>query len=142
MANQTNPNDPYRQNHTDDEIRNAAALDNDLQPDYELAEGRASGGRIALFAVAIAIVLGAVFYGLNNTSINSTGSNTAQTTPANQNTAQTSAPPVPPGVRDVTPHNNTQPGVTTGASPAQPQQPAGAANRPANPPANNTPAAK
>jgi len=126
MANQRNPNDPYQPNRTDEEIRNAASIDSELQPDPELAEGPASGNRIALFAVAIAIVLGAVFYGLNNTSINSTGTNTAQTTPANQSTAQTSPPPVPPGVRDVTPRNNTTPGVTTGAAPAQPQQPAGA----------------
>ncbi len=37
--------------------------------DPELAEGPAIGGRIALFAVAVALVLGAVFYGLNNSSI-------------------------------------------------------------------------
>jgi hypothetical protein len=124
MAYQTNRNDPYQPKPTDDEIRDAASLDRELQPDPELAEGPASGSRIALFAVAIAVVLGAVFYGLNNTSVNSTGTNTAQTPPANQSTAQTSAPTVPPGVRDVTPRNNAAPGVTTGAAPAQPQQPA------------------
>jgi hypothetical protein len=138
MANQRSPNDPYEANRTDDEFRHAASLDSELQPDPEIAEGPASGGRIALFAIAIAVVLGAVFYGLNNTSINSSGPSTAQTTPANQSTAQTSPPPVPPGVRDVTPRNN----ITTGAAPAQPQQPAGAdLNRPGNPPAN-APAAK
>jgi hypothetical protein len=126
MAYQTNPNDPYQPKPTDDEIRDAASRDRELQPDPELAEGPASGSRIALFAVAIAVVLGAVFYGLNSTSINSTGTNTAQTPPANQSTAQTSPPAVPPGVRDVTPRNNAAPGVTTGAAPAQPQQPAGA----------------
>jgi hypothetical protein len=143
MAYQRNPNDPYRPSRTDDEFRNAAALDNELQPDPELAEGPASSSRIALFAVAIAVVLGVVFYGLNNTSVNSNGTNTAQTTPSNQNTAQTSPPP---GVRDVTPRNNMAPGVTTGAAPAQPQQPPAAAptgadlNRSGNPPA--APAAK
>ena len=126
MAYQNTPNDPYQPKPTDDEIRNAASLDRELQPDPELAEGPASGRRIALFAVAIAVVLGAVFYGLNSTSINSTGTNTAQTPSANQSTAQTSPPAVPPGVRDVTPRNNAAPGVTTGAAPAQPQQPAGA----------------
>jgi hypothetical protein len=147
MANQSNPNDQYRPNRADDGVRNAASLDNELQPDLELAEGPASGGRIALFAVAIAVILGAVFYGLNNTSINSNATNTAQTTPANQNTAQTS-PPVPPGVRDVTPHNNMQPGTTTGAAPERPQQPPAAAptgadlNRSGNPSAGTTPAAK
>ena len=57
---------------TDDEIRRQArlnSLDNELQADPELAEGPASGTKIAMFAVAIAVVLGAVFYGLNNTSV-------------------------------------------------------------------------
>jgi hypothetical protein len=146
MTNQPNPNDPYRTTSTDDEFRHAASIDNELQPDPELAEGRASGGRIAMFAVAIVVILGAVFYGLNNTSSNPTGSSTAQTTPANppanQNTAQTSTPPTPPAVRDVTPHNNTASGntasgVTTGAAPAQPQPPAAVGpTRPGTPPAN------
>ena len=30
-----------------------------------LAEGPPSGGKVAMFAVAIAVVLGALFYGLN-----------------------------------------------------------------------------
>ena len=44
-----------------------------------------------MFAVAIALVLGAVFYGLNNTSINQAGTSSTA-----QNTAQTS-PPAAPG---------------------------------------------
>jgi hypothetical protein len=144
MAYQSNSNDPYRR--TDDEYRRAAALDSELQPDPELAEGPASGNRVVLFAVAIAVVLGAVFYGLNSSSINSTGTKSAQTAPANQNTAQTTAPPVAPGVRDVTPRNNMQPGTTTGAAPAQPPapHPTGAdLNRSGNPPTtDNAPAAK
>jgi len=66
-----NPNDPYRANLTDDEIRRQArlnSLDNEIQADPELAEGPASGAKIAMFAVAIAVVMGALFYGLNNTS--------------------------------------------------------------------------
>ena len=39
-------------------VRGPAVLDNQLQPDPELAEGPASNGRIAIFAVAIAVVLG------------------------------------------------------------------------------------
>jgi hypothetical protein len=144
MANPRNPNDPYRSaddpyrsNLTDDDIRRQARLDNDLQPDPELAEGPANGGRIAMFAVAIALVLGAVFYGLNNSSINQAG--TASTA---QNTPQTSPPAVPPGMRDVTPRaNNAEPGTTTGAAPARPQTPPAPTgtemNRSANPPANN-----
>jgi hypothetical protein len=113
------PNDPYRDPITEDEIRRQArlnSLDNELQPDPELAEGPASGAKIAMFAIAIAVVLGAVFYGLNNTTINQAGttppSQTAQTQPAN--------PASPPGMRDVTPKSNTQPGMTTGAAPARP----------------------
>jgi hypothetical protein len=113
------PDDPYRASLTDDEIRRQArlnSLDNELQPDPELAEGPASGGKVAMFAIAIAVVLGAVFYGLNNTTINQAGttppSQTAQTQPAN--------PAAPPGMRDVTPKSNNQPGTTTGAAPARP----------------------
>jgi len=120
MAYERNPNDPYdpnRLNPADEDFNRAARLDSDLQPDPELAEGRASGGRIALAAVAIAVILGAVFYGLNSSSINQAG------TSATTQTAQTQPPPpaAPPGMRDVTPHSNTQPGVTTGAVPSHPQ---------------------
>jgi hypothetical protein len=133
------PNDPYRANLTDDDIRRQArfnSLDNELQPDPELAEGPASGTKIAMFAVAVAVVLGALFYGLNNTSVNQASTTppaqTAQTQPANPAGA-------PPGMRDVTPKSNSQPGVTTGAAPAQPATPPSAMNKsdtskPANPP--------
>jgi hypothetical protein len=109
------PNDPYRPNLADDEYARAARRDAQLQADPELREGPASSGKIALFAVAIALVLGAVFYGLNNTSVNQASTEppakTAQTTPAN--------PSAPPGMRDVTPRNNASPGVTTGAAPSK-----------------------
>ncbi|WGD55978.1 hypothetical protein QA641_20020 [Bradyrhizobium sp. CB1650] len=121
MADDRFPNDPYRPNLADDEYLRAARRDADLQADPELGEGPASSGKIALFAVAIALVLGAVFYGLNNTSTNNQASNappaqTAQTQPAN--------PAAPPGMRDVTPKNNASPGVTTGAAPNKPAEPA------------------
>ncbi len=86
-------------------------------PDSELSEGPAGAGKMALLAVCIALVLGAVFYGLNNSSPNQ-----ASTAPPAQ-TAQTqpATPQAPPGVRDVTPKTdgqpNTRPGVTTGAAP-------------------------
>ena len=114
-----NPNDPFRAGLTDDEIRRQArlnSLDNEIQPDPELGEGPASGAKIAMFAIAIAVVMGALFYGLNNTTVNQAGtsptSQTAQTERAN--------PAAPPGMRDVTPGRNSQPGMTTGASPARP----------------------
>lgn len=123
MAYQFNPNDPYRANLSDEEIRRQArlnSLDNEMQPDPELGEGPASGAKIAMFAIAIALVMGALFYGLNNTSVNQAG-----TSPANQ-TAQTQPanPAAPPGMRDVTPKANSQPGMTTGAAPPRPANPA------------------
>src|ERR1700693_712954 len=133
MAYERNPNDPYRGNPADDpyrvnpadadnEYRRAARLDNELQPDAELAEGPASSSRIALFAVAIAVVLGAVFYGLNNSTINQAGrAGTAGTSSPAQNTTHSPPPAAPGGTRDVTPRANTAPGTTTGAAPAQPQ---------------------
>jgi hypothetical protein len=138
MANERNPNDPYRANDpyrpndpyrlTDDEAIRQSRLDNELQPDPELAEIPAGGGKVAMFALAIAILLGAVFYGLNNTSIKQGGTSTAQSN------SQTSPP-----------RANTNPGVTTGSAPAQQPPPATAPaemNRPANPPADNAPASK
>ena len=117
-----NPNDPYRANLSDDEIRSQArinSLDNEIQADPQLAEGPASGAKIAMFAIAIAVVMGALFYGLNNTSVNEAG-----TTPSSQ-TAQTqpATPAAPPGMRDVTPKSNNQPGMTTGAAPPRPAAP-------------------
>jgi hypothetical protein len=126
MAYERNPNDPYRPNLADDELLRNRRLDSELQADPELAEGRTSGGKIAMFAVAIAVVLGAVFYGLNNTSMNPAGTGSTATAPASQSTAQT-APAAPAGMRDVTPRTNTEPGMTTGAAPARPQQPAASA---------------
>jgi len=121
MADDRFPNDPYRPNLADDEYRRAARRDDaQLQVDPELGEGPASSGKVAMFAVAIALVLGAVFYGLNNTSVNQASTEpdtkTAQTTPAN--------PAAPPGMRDVTPRNNAAPGVTTGAASSKPAAPA------------------
>src|SRR6202022_105059 len=143
MAYERNPDDPYRSNLADDEYRRQARLDNELQPDPELAEGPASGAKVTMFAVALAVVLGAVFYGLNNTSINQAGTSSTA-----QNTTQTSPPAAPPGMRDVTPRPNAEPGMTTGAAPARPQTPPASAptgsdiNRSGNPPTDSAPASK
>lgn len=77
----------------------AARTDSQLQPDPELREGSASTGRIAAYALGIAILLGAVFYGLNNMSMRN---DQASTTPASQSASTTKG--------------NTSPGVTTGAA--------------------------
>lgn len=133
MTNERIPEDPYRSTFARDELRRPERLDNELQPDPELAEGPASGGRVAIFAVGIAVVLGAVFYGLNNSSVEKAGTsptaqNASPATPAPpQNTAQTAPTAPPPGMRDVTPRANTDAGVTTGAAPARPATPPPAA---------------
>jgi hypothetical protein len=118
MAYERNPNDPSRSNPADDPYRvnrDSARADNELQADPELAEGPASGGRIAMFAVAIAVVLGAVFYGLNNSSIDKAGTSSTA-----QNTTQSSPP-----------RGNTGPGTTTGSAPAQPAPAPGGTGNPA-----------
>ena len=122
MAYERNPDDPYRPNLADDEYRRQARLDNELPPDPELAEGPASGTKVAMFAIAIAVVLGAVFYGLNNSTINQAGTSSTA-----QNTSQSTAPAAP--------RANTDQGMTTGAAPTR-------MNRPVNPPADNAPANK
>ena len=153
MANERIPNDPSRSGPSDGSFdrpqRFDSDLDRDLQVDPELQEGPASTSKIALFAVALALVLGAVFYGLNNSSMKE-----AQTAPPAQ-TAQTqtqnSAPQgAPAGMRDVTPKTNTKttaqpntdPGTTTGSATSRPTPPQSAPkgaeiDRSANPPANN-----
>ena len=149
MAYERNPNDPYRSpddpyrtNVADDELRRAQRLDNELQMDPELAEGPASSGRIAMVAVAVAVVLGVVFFGLNHSTINEAG--TSPTSSSAQNTPS-SPPAAPPGMRDVTPRANTDQGVSTGAAPARPQTPPASAptgadvNRSGNPPSGTAP---
>lgn len=154
MANERIPEDSYRPTFAGDELRRPL-LDNELQPDPELAEGPASSSRIAIFAVGIAVVLGAVFYGLNNSSVEQAGTtptaqnaSPAKPAPPPRSTAQTSPTTPPPGMRDVTPRANTDAGVTTGAAPARPATPPSAtptgqdAARPGNPATQNAPANK
>jgi hypothetical protein len=134
MANIPNMNDPYRTDPLGEPPRDPIQLNNDLQPDPQLAEGPASGGRIAVYAVAAVVLLGAVFYGLNSGTTPNDAGRTAATAPTTQDNApkapaptnniadSSSRPPVAPGVRDVTPRN-TDTGVTTGSAPANPQAP-------------------
>jgi hypothetical protein len=129
MGNERIPNDPYGSGlgerdysrHLDDEMR--------FDPD---AREPISGAKAAMFAVAIAVVLGALFYGLNNTSVQQAQkSPPAQTAAQSQPQSQPQSPlQAPPGMRDVTPHANTSPGVTTG------QAPSTAPMRPATPDSN------
>jgi hypothetical protein len=142
MPVERNPKDPYDPDRLNNpispdpytaEMRSRPPFDEDLQADPELAEGPASNVKIALFAVGIAIVLGAVFYGLNNSSTHTGG-----TTPTAQNAAPATPPAAPPGMRDVTPRSNTTPGTTTGAAPANPQSPSPASTNPGGANTNNS----
>ncbi len=124
MAIERNPNDP-----TDDELmrRRVNQFDEELQADPELAEGPASGGRIALFAIALVAILGVVFYGMNSSNTSPDTTPTAQMTPASPPTGSTAQAPRTPA------------GQTTGMTRPQPATPP-AANAPAPAPQNNAPA--
>src|SRR5215471_21552497 len=116
------PTDPFRAPLSEEEIARQArlnSLDNEIQPDPMLDEGGPSGTKVAMFAIAIAVVLGALFYGLNNTSVHE-----AQTSPPSQTAqSQPQSPQAPPGMRDVTPQRNTSPGTTTGQAAPRPAMP-------------------
>ncbi|MEW6769367.1 MAG: hypothetical protein AB1342_15185 [Pseudomonadota bacterium] len=111
-----NQNDPYE---SDAEIRRRGQrrFDEDMQADPELAEGAASAGRMGLFAIAILVILGAVFYGLNNPSIAPTS--TAQTTGSATST-QTSPPPAssPPATGQSGNNGSASPSMTPAPSPS------------------------
>ena len=116
MANERIPNDPYdpyRSGLSDDNFGRPQRFDTELQPDPELGDGRASTAKFVLLAVGLAVLLGAVFYGLNNTSVKE-----AQIPPPAQ-TART---------------QNAQPGMTTGSATNSAMPPHAV---PANPPADN-----
>lgn len=119
MALERNPNDPYSEDPAASDLRRSTRLDQELQADPELTEGRVSGGRIAAAVAAILVLIGALYYGMNM-SANSPTSTATQTAPASQNNAQND-----PAVRDVTPNRNA--GTTTGS-----------AQSPASPPSNSS----
>ena len=136
MANIHDPTDPRRSGRDNEDSGGPPRFDTELQADPELQEGRASGGRVLAYGAAVLVLLGIVFYGLNNGSMNpNEASRTAsQSTPTTQDSApkapaptnniadSNTRPPVAPGVRDVTPTKDN-PGVTTGSAPARPQAP-------------------
>ena len=70
-------------------------LEQDLQLERELAEGRASSSKMGLLAICIVLVLGAVFYGLSYSSINE-----ASTKPPPAQAAQTASSPPAPAERE------------------------------------------
>jgi hypothetical protein len=116
MADERNPDDRFRFNLTDEGIRRQTRVEDELQADPELAEGPASGSRIAIYAIAIAVIVGTLFYAMNNTPIEQAGTSSTV-----QNTAQTPAA-TPDAGRANGSAPNSAPGMTTGAAPAQPQK--------------------
>lgn len=126
MALERNPHDPYRETPTNEELarRRAETLeaerqDYELQADPELAEGPASGGRLAMFAIAIVALLGVVFYGLNNGSMNPNEptSTAQQTAPAAPGQTPPSAGQTTGSAPSASPPANT--GAPTTGAPAK-----------------------
>jgi hypothetical protein len=103
---------------TGSEYERAGRMDSELQLDPELREGPASTGRIAAYALGIAILLGAVFYGLNNMSVHN---DQASTSPASQSASTTTGRT-----------SNGSPGVTTGAAGDRTTPPPAAPSGPTN----------
>ena len=100
-----------------EEMRRRDRMEGEFQADPELAEGPASRTRVALYAVAILAVLGALFYGLNAAN---NSSQTASNTPSSAAPSSMAQSTPQPPVRNVTPGPNTSPGVTTGQAPSAP----------------------
>lgn len=137
MAIERNPNDPYSAAPTNDELlrRRAEQFDNELQADPELAEGPASGGRIAMFAIALVAILGVVFYGLNTSSTSPDATPTAQTTPASPSAGTAEAPRAPAGQTTgsaMRPAQPASPPAMNNPAPAAPQNNAAPAGSPSN----------
>lgn len=129
MANEQNSPDPYQRGIAGNDMQQAKRVDDKLEADPALVDSPVRSGRIVLYAIAIAVVLGALFYGFNNsTGPTETSSTASKSTSSSTALNNNSKPPVAPGVRDVTP--NAQRGVTTGAAPAE--------STPATPQSGNT----
>jgi hypothetical protein len=114
MAYRPNPNDPFISPPPADDL--PRGVDPMMPSDRFDDAGPVSGTRVALYAVAVLALVGALFYGMS-TATNDTASNTPGTPASNMAQRPATAPPA---VRDVTPRPNTESGMTTGSSPAQP----------------------
>ena len=113
MAYRPNPNDPFiTPPPADDYPRGTDPM---MTPDRFEDTGPVSGTRVALYAVAVLALIGALFYGMSTATNTDTASN-----PASSNVAAQRPATPPPAVRDVTPRPNTEPGTTTGAAPSTP----------------------
>jgi hypothetical protein len=88
--------------------------DSSLPSDRYGNETATSGRRIALYAVAVAVLVGALIYGM----MTDTNTTTAQNTPGSITAQRMAMPPAPVG-GDASPRSNIEPGMTTGAAPAR-----------------------
>ncbi len=118
MVLQRHSDDRILPDYADDSLR-PVRMSEDLEVDPELTEGQATGSRVTIFAVAIALALGAVYYALNATSPNPAVA--TQNGATTRGGTATSAPAAPSA--NMTPSSNTDPGVTTGAAPTRPLTP-------------------
>ena len=102
----SDPFDPHRSTANEHDLDREARLEREAQFNREYAEEPAGTRRHVLLALIIALLLGAAFYGLNNSSVHQASTNppaqTAKTQPANP---------------------NSQPGMTTGSAINHPTPP-------------------
>jgi hypothetical protein len=110
MAYRPNPNDPFITPPPGDDLSRGT------DPGRIDDAGPISGTRVALYALAVVALVGALFYGMS-TATNDTATNTPAGNVAQRPTT------APPPARDVTPQPNTGSGTTTGAAPSQPAPP-------------------
>ena len=131
---QTNPQDPTVPHR--DPLHDASSFDSDLQADPELREGRIGTGRIVAVAAGIALLFGAVFYGMNSKAIDPKTAPVATTvpdTPLSPAAQEAQAKQGTPAASDPGARVNGQAGVTTGAAPS----PAQAASPPSSQPSGS-----
>ncbi|MBB5048710.1 hypothetical protein HNR60_003478 [Rhodopseudomonas rhenobacensis] len=100
MAENT-PNDPYRRDPI--ETERATRLDQELRGTGEPMRSGMSTGKIAAFAAAVVLLVGALYYGMN---VSSTNPSTASNSGAGTTTGSSTAPATPPAPA-ASPSNST-----------------------------------
>jgi len=87
---ENSPNDPYRRDPI--ETERATRLDQELRADGEPMSSGMSTGKIAAFAAAVVLLVGALYYGMN---VSSTNPSTASNRDAGTTTGSSTAPAAP-----------------------------------------------
>jgi uncharacterized protein HemX len=99
------PNDPTRPTFSDD-LDRQSRFNDPLRFDPETAGMSGDGAKIGLVAIALALLMGAVFYGVSHSNVNEAANPPSSQTAQNQSGALAQAPP---GMRDVTPRRPNKP---------------------------------